>query len=163
MKYQKKKRLISKFEKQIRKELQRATKRKNWWYHHKQRVIADATGRDSLHIIQLPKMENILKVLDCKEDYMYEGPRLKELGPESGEEFRDEFLIPWLEENSQSSDLTIDFEGTVVYTPSFLEETFGGAVRKNYVQVKNLKFINIPDEQKEDIEKYINDAMAQRK
>lgn len=104
-----------------------------------------------------------LKILDCKEEYMYEGPRFRRLGPESGEEFRDKFLIPWLERNTQDSDLTIDFDGTIVYTPSFLEETFGGAVRKGYVQLKNLKFINIPDEQKEDIEKYINDAMAQRK
>lgn len=60
MKHRKNKRLISKSEKQRRKELRRATKRKNWWYHHKRRVIADATGRARLHIIQLPKSVYLL-------------------------------------------------------------------------------------------------------
>lgn len=108
-------------------------------------------------------MGTTLKILDCKEDYMYEGPRFKRLGPESGEEFREEFFIPWLEQNKQNSDLTVDFDGTVVYTPSFLEETFGGAIRKKYFQVKNLKFTNLPNEQKKDIEKYISDAISKSK
>lgn len=103
-------------------------------------------------------MGTILKILNCKEDYAYEGPRFKKLGPESGEEFREKFFIPWLEENAANKNLVVDFDGTVVYTPSFLEETFGGAIRKGYLQVKNLEFINLPDEQKKDILKYIETA-----
>ncbi|MDE6244899.1 MAG: STAS-like domain-containing protein [Treponemataceae bacterium] len=58
--------------------------------------------------------------------------------------------------------LIIDFDGTIVYTPSFLEETFGGAIRKGYVQVEKLTFINLPDEQRNDIYKYIKDALERR-
>ena len=104
-------------------------------------------------------MNKTLRILDCKKDYAYEGPRYIRLGPESGEEFRDTFFIPWLEEFSGEHDLCIDFDGTIVYTPSFLEETFGGAVRKGFPQVKEIKFINLPDEQKTDILKYIEDAL----
>lgn len=104
-------------------------------------------------------MGTTLKILDCKEDYAFEGPRFQKLGPESGEEFRTDFFIPWLEENKGNTNLTVDFEGTIVYTPSFLEETFGGAIRKGYIQVKDLNFINLPDEQKKDILKYIKDAL----
>lgn len=107
-------------------------------------------------------METVLKILECKEDYAYEGPRFIELGPESGEEFRKEFFIPWLVRNKGKQNLTVDFEGTIVYTPSFLEETFGGAIRDGYEQVKNLKFINLPDEQKNDILKYIENALKKR-
>lgn len=102
----------------------------------------------------------VLKILDCKQDYKYQGPRYIKLGPESGEEFRDEYLIPWLEENKNVDELQIDFAGTIVYTPSFLEEAFGGAIRKGYDKVKSLEFVNIPDEQKEKIKKYISKAKA---
>ena len=109
-------------------------------------------------------MSKILKVLDCKEDYAYEGPRYIRLGPESGEEFRDNFFIPWLNKNANEKDLYVDFEGTIVYTPSFLEETFGGAIRKRYAnQVKDLKFLNLPDEQKKDVMKYIAEALERTK
>ena len=105
-------------------------------------------------------MNEILRILDCKEDYAYEGPRYIRLGPESGEEFRDKFFIPWLKSNRGKDSLAVDFEGTVVYTPSFLEETFGGAIRKGYAnQVKDLKFLNLPDEQKKDVMKYIAEAL----
>lgn len=104
-------------------------------------------------------MDNVLKIIECKEDYKYEGPRYIALGPDSGEEFRDSYLIPWLDKNKKTSDLAVDFEGTIVYTPSFLEETFGGAIRKGYKQVASLKLINILDEQKKRVEGYIQDAL----
>lgn len=108
-------------------------------------------------------MNEVLKILDCKEDYAYEGPRFIKLGPESGEEFRESFFIPWLEKNVENKELYVDFAGTIVYTPSFLEETFGGAIRKGYTQVKNLKFLNIPDDKKQDILSYIEVASKGRK
>lgn len=104
-------------------------------------------------------MGTILKIIECKDSFKYEGPRFKRLGPESGEEFRDEYLIPWLEENRGDEQLAVDFSGTIVYTPSFLEEAFGGAVRKGYLEIKNINLINIPDKIKENIEKYIFDAV----
>lgn len=102
--------------------------------------------------------ELVLKITDCKADFKYEGPRFKRLGPESGEEFRDDYLIPWLDSNKGKQNLKIDFDGTVVYTPSFLEESFGGAIRKGYVEVKDIEFINIPNDQKSKIENYIVQA-----
>ena len=105
-------------------------------------------------------MGNVLKILECKQDYKYQGPRYIKLGPESGEEFRDDYLIPWMEENKNEDDLKIDFAGTIVYTPSFLEEAFGGAIRKGYDKVKSLKFINIPNEQWKKINEYISKAKS---
>ena len=57
-------------------------------------------------------MGKVLKILDCKQDYKYQGPRYIKLGPESGEEFRDNYLIPWLEKNKNEVNLQIDFGGT---------------------------------------------------
>jgi hypothetical protein len=46
----------------------------------------------------------------------------------SGEKFRDEFLLPALEKHEV---ITVVFDGNVgEYLPSFLEECFGGLVRK---------------------------------
>lgn len=104
-------------------------------------------------------MSKVLKILDCKDDYKFQGPRFISLGPESGEEFRDSFFIPWLNENKDETDLTVDFSGTIVYTPSFLEETFGGAIRKGFVNIEKISLINLPKEQEEKIKKYINDAL----
>ena len=74
-----------------------------------------------------------LRILkDFGESFKYQGPRFINLGSNSGEEFRDVYLIPWLNENKTDEILEIDFEGTIVYTPSFLEESFGGAIRKGF-------------------------------
>jgi len=47
-------------------------------------------------------------------------------GPNSGERFRDELLIPALE---KSNSVSVDLDGTEGYGSSFLEEAFGGLVR----------------------------------
>lgn len=107
-------------------------------------------------------MSSILKIIECKEDYKYEGPRYIKLGPDSGEEFRDLYLIPWLDKNKGAPNLVVDFEGTVVYTPSFLEESFGGAIRKDYFEVSKLTFQNIPDEQKKRVIQYIREALEKK-
>lgn len=105
-------------------------------------------------------MATTLKIIACSESYKYEGPRFKRLGPESGEEFRDTYFIPWLDANKGRNDLVVDFEGTIVYTPSFLEETFGGAIRKGYFEVQNISLINISDKQRDKITEYITDAIT---
>ena len=99
---------------------------------------------------------NILK--DCGDSYKYQGPRFIVLGSNSGEDFRDNYLIPWLNSNQKDKELIIDFEGTIVYTPSFLEESFGGAIRKGYDIVKTLTFIHLPDTQLHKIQQYIGNA-----
>lgn len=64
-----------------------------------------------------------LKVTDFTK---YPGPRYRSLGPNSGEEFREEFLIDALKE---SSDVSVNLDGVLGYGSSFLEEIFGGIVR----------------------------------
>ena len=50
-------------------------------------------------------------------------------GPFSGEAFRKKFLEPHL---AKGEDLTIEFDGARGYGSSFLEEAFGGLVRKGF-------------------------------
>ena len=58
------------------------------------------------------------------------GPRLKVHGPNSGEQFRDEFLIPnWKKAMDAGKKLKIDLDGTAGYASPFLEESFGGLLR----------------------------------
>lgn len=102
---------------------------------------------------------SILRVLECKEDYKYQGPRYIRLGPESGEEFRDTYLLKWLDSNKHEEKLIVDFEGTIVYTPSFLEESFGGAIRKGYRQVEKIEFIHMEKDALNQVTKYIQDAL----
>jgi hypothetical protein len=57
---------------------------------------------------------------------MYPGARFKRISEYSGEEFRDNYLIPAL---NQDAKVTVDLDGVVGYGSSFLEEVFGGLVR----------------------------------
>jgi hypothetical protein len=105
-------------------------------------------------------MDNLKKLVVCEksQDYRYQGPRFKELGAASGEEFRDSYLLPWLDSLADGEKGVIDFEGTAVYSPSFLEESFGGAVRKNAnnrAKLSNISFVNIDPIWKEKVKKYI--------
>ncbi len=89
------------------------------------------------------------------------GPRLREWGPFSGEEFREKHFIPWLKEHKNDTDikLIVDLNGAVGYPPSFLEETFGGAIRKGYLeQVKNIEIVYSIEYKKREIQSYIERA-----
>ena len=59
------------------------------------------------------------------------GPRYKSQGKGSGEEFRDDHLIPAFDEAVRKGEaLYVDMDGAKYgYPTSFLEETFGGLVR----------------------------------
>ncbi|EGR2272141.1 STAS-like domain-containing protein [Vibrio parahaemolyticus] len=64
-----------------------------------------------------------LKVTDFTK---YPGPRYKSLGPNSGEEFRERFLIEALKKDPE---VQVNLDGVLGYGSSFLEEIFGGLVR----------------------------------
>jgi|GEM_PF-488537 len=50
----------------------------------------------------------------------------------NGQKFREEFLVPALEAaEAANSTLEVSFEGVESFGSSFLEEAFGGLVRKN--------------------------------
>lgn len=67
---------------------------------------------------------NTIKVADFTE---FPGPRFAELGPGSGEQFREEILIPAIQREKGS--ICVDLDGTMGYGSSFLEEAFGGLIR----------------------------------
>ena len=75
-------------------------------------------------------------ILHVRDFTLYPGPRLKEDGNYSGEEFRDEYLLPKYREAVENKVcLHVILEGTKGYASSFLEEAFGGLVRNG--QKKN--------------------------
>ena len=51
-------------------------------------------------------------------------------GPNSGERFRDQWLVPALKADSS---VILEMDGTRGYGSSFLEEAFGGLVRLGFV------------------------------
>ncbi|OCG39337.1 DUF4325 domain-containing protein [Gilliamella sp. Fer1-1] len=104
------------------------------------------------------------KILYVKDFSTFPGARYKRLGPASGEEFRDDVLIPALKQNSQ---ILINFDGVVGYGSSFLEEVFGGLIRKGIDKniVLNLVKTLISNDDallKEEIQGYVNDAIKEK-
>lgn len=57
------------------------------------------------------------------------GARFITDGPCSGQEFRENLLMPKFENLHKGKKLLIDFDGTYGYPPSFIEEAFGGLAR----------------------------------
>lgn len=103
--------------------------------------------------------EKKLEIATIAAGFLYQGPRFERLGPNSGELFRKTVLIPFLDGLQENQIGIIDFGGTKVYSPSFLEEGFGGAIRQGYAdKVCNLEFLNIPDEWKTILKQYITRA-----
>lgn len=55
------------------------------------------------------------------------GGRYINEGPHSGEQFRDEILVPkFLKAKETNEKLKVDLDGTFGYATSFLDEAFGG-------------------------------------
>ncbi len=68
-------------------------------------------------------------------------------GEYSGEDFRDTILIKMITECKRNNEkLVIDLDGGFGYPPSFLEEAFGGLIRKHNIDknwiLKNIEFIS---------------------
>jgi len=57
------------------------------------------------------------------------GPRIRQDGSFSGEEFREKFLEKFFLDGSTGK-IIIDLDGVEGYSTAFLEEAFGGLVRK---------------------------------
>jgi len=107
-------------------------------------------------------MENItLKVVDFS---IVPGSRKRDEGKSahSGEEFREDYLLPKYQEAiTNKVKLIVVLDGTIGYGTSWLEEVFGGLVRtynKEDVQ-KTLEFISEEEPYLiDDIKHYIEDA-----
>lgn len=93
------------------------------------------------------------------------GGRFIKQGPKSGEEFRKTFLEKHFSDGSNQT-IKINFDGSFGYATSFLEEAFGGLVRKfGYEKIKNrLEFISEENPTYiEKVVKYMNEAKVERK
>lgn len=86
-------------------------------------------------------------------------------GEHSGEEFRDTLLIHKYEDAERINDvLEIDFDDCYGFGTSFLEEAFGGMVRKYHKHgiLNRIKIISTEDETiPENIRKFIEEAEAE--
>jgi len=98
-----------------------------------------------------------MKTINFRKDFSpYPGPCYRQDGWFSAEEFRDDHLIPALKEGGVS----IELDGTRwTYPHSFLEEVFGGAVRKGFKLTREVLNLVSEDERlKQKIWKHINNA-----
>ncbi|PSN08542.1 DUF4325 domain-containing protein [Siccibacter turicensis] len=99
-----------------------------------------------------------MKMIKVADRYPCPGPRYKKLGSASGEDFRD-----WIEQElAASTGLIIDLDGTEGYGSSFLEESFGGLIRKGY-DIDVIRGIELKSEEEpeliDEIKEYIEDAI----
>ena len=96
------------------------------------------------------------------------GARYESQGSHSGEKFRDDILYPkFIECIEKNEKLTVNLDGGYGYGSSFIEETFGGLVRRlkrekndNYKKVREI--IIISNDNKSwinKIEEYIKEAI----
>ena len=91
------------------------------------------------------------------------GPRSEDIGPYSGERFREEVLKKHFEENEP---IEIDISGTELsFGPSFLSESFGKIVRE-YGKEKFYEIVHISETNEKNrkfkdlVEKYIDIALS---
>ena len=90
------------------------------------------------------------------------GPRSRKEGQWSGEEFREELLIPrFCEAEEAEEKLIIDLDGGCGYATSFLEEAFGGLARV-YPPERVLKVLEFKSTEEpylaSDVREYIREA-----
>ncbi|CAH8199733.1 STAS-like domain-containing protein [Vibrio aestuarianus] len=101
--------------------------------------------------------------LYIKDFTKFPGARYRNLGPSSGEEYRDDILLPAIAEHG--SDVIVNLDGAFGYGSSFLEEIFGGCIRKNIdasvmrTIVKNIVSNDDPD-LIDEIKEYVEDAIS---
>jgi hypothetical protein len=66
----------------------------------------------------------------------YPSGRYNSDGPFSGEKFREEFLVPKLKKCDK---VIVNIDGIMGFGSSFLEEAFGGLIRKKYFTLKEIE------------------------
>ncbi|GHU15998.1 hypothetical protein FACS1894163_04550 [Spirochaetia bacterium] len=94
--------------------------------------------------------------------YMYPGHRSKEQSENSGEEFRDTILIPFLKKN-EDKDIVINFSGVVGFPPSFLDEAFAGCIRKGINKITAVSILGVDEIEQTRIKRYIEKAINELK
>ena len=90
------------------------------------------------------------------------GPRSREEGEFSGEQFLEDVLAPKFERARRDrATLTVDLDGTEGYATSFLEAAFGGLARQ-YSEKEVLETVHLKSEDEpylaDEIRRYITEA-----
>lgn len=107
-------------------------------------------------IEQLIYKENTMKTIYLKDFTRFPGGRFKKYGPGSGEEFRDEFIIP----NFNSGNLIVDLDGVMGCCGSWVEETFLGLIKLGYPVSEVEKLVdNIISADQENIKDILKDEI----
>jgi hypothetical protein len=104
-----------------------------------------------------------MKDIYVKDFSKFPGPRKETIGPNSGELFREEVLYKKIQEFPNDT-FRVNLDGTAGYGSSFLEEAFGGLVRRGVSEEIMLGIIaNMVSEEDpsliEEVSEYINDAL----
>lgn len=98
--------------------------------------------------------------IDIGKDFTrYPAGRRSEDGPFSGERFREEKLLPQFQEGVS---VEVLLDGTAGYGSSFLEEAFGGLIRRGIspeLVRRSLKLVTEDPALSEEIWSYINDQI----
>lgn len=111
---------------------------------------------------------NNLEISIAKDFSTVPGARYPNEGDFSGQEFRNDVLIPKIKEAlSNHVHLIINLDGTAGYGTSFLEEAFGGLIRidgYSFYELNNLmEFISMEDDEYiDEIKSYMKDAEDKR-
>jgi len=78
------------------------------------------------------KTEVVVRVADL---FPFPGGRHRDDGPQSGQAFREDVLVPKLREAER---VILDLDGVAGLPSSFLDEAFGGLVRENNFTAEEL-------------------------
>lgn len=72
----------------------------------------------------------------------YLGGRYRDDGPYSGQEFREDFLVPWMTDAIRDHQLLVlDLDGVAGVPSSFLEEAFGGLLRNTRWSIDQVRAV----------------------
>jgi hypothetical protein len=113
-------------------------------------------------------MNKNIKIQIAKDFSRTPGARFPEEGDFSGQDFRENILLPKLKEAFKLNvKLEIDLDGTAGMGTSFLEEAFGGLIRYNKIDYNKIKdtiiFISKSDpEYIREIKIYMEEANAKK-
>ncbi len=77
-----------------------------------------------------------IKIVDFSK---FPGGRYIKYGPDSGELFRDEWLIPAINKLEKGETLEIDLSVVYTYAPSFLDEAFAQIIRRKILSYEEFK------------------------
>jgi hypothetical protein len=110
--------------------------------------------------------KNVIEVVIANDFSKTPGPRTKEEGKYSAEEFSEKVLWPRFQEAlACDGQLFVDLDGGYGYGTSFLEESFGGLARKFGVKTVQEHVVLKSDEEpywKDAIDRYIREARGKR-